>query len=146
MELKHIDAGALRYQTARDLCPFDRATGFDAQRNRRQPHHHAFNQGLAVAAEGLDAAPDFDLADGLTDLKSYGAIRMSNNPVEDRGADSARIDVEAARTLAERFDWRVDFQLVDGSEIDKADTARAMRSDLDVDAVPVRTLRVSAAS
>ena len=76
---------------------------------------------------------------------------MGDDAVELGEVHRAGIDVEAARTLAEGFDRRIDFQFMHDAEVDKADAARAMRGDLrlggptisrvdDIDAVTVRPL------
>jgi hypothetical protein len=54
------------------------------------------------------------------------AICVSDDPIKDRRADGAGIDVEAARAPAKGLDRRVDFKLVDGSEIDKPDSTWAI--------------------
>lgn len=100
------------------------------QCDRRQLHHHALDQRVAGAAEGLDAAMHHQAADRLADLDADGAIRMRGHALELGQIDGAGVDIEAARAAPEGLDRRQHLQCVDDVEVDEADAARAVRAQL----------------
>lgn len=130
MLLDGSDAGAIGLDAADDLDLACRTAGLDAQGNRGKVDHDALDQRRASAAKRLDATAHDKPADRLADLNAHRAVRVGGDTIELRKVHRAGIDVEAARTLAEGFYRRIDFQVVHDAEVDKADAARAIRGDL----------------
>jgi hypothetical protein len=121
-------APAVRDQTTGDIDFARRAARFEAEGNGRKLHNDAFDQGVAGAAKGFDAAPNLDLPDRLTDLDADRAVGMCDDAFEFGGIHRSGIDVKAARALAECFDRRIHLKDIDAAEIDEADAAWTMRS------------------
>ena len=82
MYLQRADALAVRDQTTGDTDFASRATRFEAKRNSRKLHNDAFDQGVAGAAKGFDAAPNLDLPNRLTDLDADRAVSMRDDTFE----------------------------------------------------------------
>src|SRR3954464_12987862 len=72
-------------QAAVDHQRLDRATGLDAEGNGCELNHDALDQRVADAAEGFDATPYRDGADGLASLYPGGAVRVGHHGLQLRG-------------------------------------------------------------
>src|SRR6516225_4272705 len=113
MQFDRIDAFAVGEQSAGNLDLPCGAARLDTQGGRRKLNDGAFDQRIARAAVGFDAAADVDLADRLADLNADRAVGMGHDAVELRRVHGPCIDVEAARALAESLDWRLDLKALD---------------------------------
>ena len=84
---------------------------------------------VACPSVGLDTPAHSNLANRLAYLDADGPIGVGYDPLEFRGLHSTRIDIEAARSLSERFDRRVHPKQLDGPKIDKADATWSVRGN-----------------
>src|SRR5262245_9594306 len=123
------NAGAMRPEAAADFDFTRRRTGFDAKSHGRKSHHYPFDQRLAGAAEGLNAAMHHDPADRLADLNAHCAVRVGDHAIELGKVHCACVDVETASPETKGFDRSVDSQLIDDPEVYKPDAARTVRRE-----------------
>src|SRR5579864_4074069 len=79
VQFQWIDAFAMGDQAAGDRDFSGRAIWLDAERNRRKPENHAFDERIAHAAPSFDAPADRNIANGLADLDTYCTVGMRDD-------------------------------------------------------------------
>ena len=95
MQFDRVDTFAVGEQSAGNIDLPCGTARLDTEGGRRKLNDDAFDQRVARAAIGFNAAADADLADRLADLDADRAIGMGHDAVELRRVHGPRIDVEA---------------------------------------------------
>jgi len=97
------DADAVRREAPCDLDGLRVAPRFDTQRGRGQRHYNTLHEGLADAAEGLDAVAHEQMPDWFADLNPHGPVAVRDDPAELARFERAVVHVETAGARAERL-------------------------------------------